>query len=111
MVGTLSWMSLMGRRPFRMSVSCWVALPDVRRPSQLSGSGRVALPNVREWSGRSLRCLEMVGRPSRMTGRGGKPSRMSRRLCGYLGVVERPSWISGIGPAAPSGCPVGFAEI
>ena len=47
-----------------------------------------------------------------MTERGGKPSRMSRRLRGYLGVVGRPSWMSGSGRntlpevlEGPLGCP------
>ena len=61
MVGTPSWMSLMGGRPARMSVSCWVALLDVRRPSRLFGSGRVALPDIREWSGDPAKCPGVVG--------------------------------------------------
>ena len=153
MVGTLSWMSLMGRRPFQMSVSCWVALPDVRewlgdpaeclgvvegplgcpegltdvwewsrgslecpgvvrRPSRMSGSGRDTLSDVRERLGGPPRCSAVVGRLSQMTERGGKPSRMSRRLRGYLGVVGRPSWMSGSGRntlpevlEGPLGCP------
>ena len=44
--GRLSRMSLIGRRPFRMSGSCGEALPEVRQ----------ALPVVREWSGDTLGC-------------------------------------------------------
>ena len=47
-------------------------------------SNREALPDVREWLGVSLGCPEVVGRPSRMSGRSqetlrmsGRPSRMS----------------------------------
>ena len=77
MVGAPSWMSLMGGRPFRMSVSCWVALPDVRRPSWLSGSGWVALPDVREWSGDPGEYPGVVGGPPRCAIVGGWPSQMS----------------------------------
>ena len=55
-------------RPSRMS----------RRPSRMSGSGRETLPNawewwealpdVLEWSGGHPGCLEVLGRPSQLSG-------------------------------------------
>ena len=59
-VGRLSWMSLIGGRPFRMSGSCREALPNVRE----------ALPVVPEWSGDTPRCPGVVRRPSRLFGSG-----------------------------------------
>ena len=72
----------------------------------MSGSSWVALPDVRECSGDPLGCLEVVGSPSRMSGR---PSCMSgrgqealpyvrewlRRPPGYPGVFGRNSRMSG----------------
>ena len=48
-------------RPYRMSWSGQLALPDVR-------SGRETLPEVLEWSVIPPGCPEVVGRPSRMSG-------------------------------------------
>ena len=59
----------------------WEALSDVWEcsespprcpvsPSRISGSGREALSNVKKWSGGSLGCPGVVGRPSWMIERG-----------------------------------------
>ena len=48
------------RRYSQMSRSGW-------RPFWMSGSGWLALPEVLNWSGGPPRCPGMVGRPSRMS--------------------------------------------
>ena len=94
--GMVSRMFLRGGKPFRMSGSCRVALPDVRE----------AVPVVREWSGGPLGCPGVFGRPFQIFGR---PSQMfesgreifpdvqewSRGPPRYPGVVRRPSQMSG----------------
>ena len=75
-VGRPSWMSLRGGRPFRMSGSCRVTLPDVRE----------ALPVVREWSGDPSECSGVVGKPSQMCGR---PFQMSGRPHRCPGSVRK----------------------
>ena len=61
-----------------------MSLPDVREALQMSGTGRETLTDVQEalsdvrecsegplgYPGGPLRCLEVVGRPSRMSGIG-----------------------------------------
>ena len=39
----------------------------VREPSQTSWSGLEAIQDVQEWSRRPPRCIEVVGRPSRIS--------------------------------------------
>ena len=66
--GVIGW-------PSRMSGSVRKALPDSgsgREALTMSGSGRKALPDVREWSGGSLGCPRVVGRPFRLSGSGRK---------------------------------------
>ena len=42
----------------------------VGRPCQIFRIGREVLLEVREWSGGPVRCPEVVGRPSRVSGSG-----------------------------------------
>ena len=87
MVGSPSWMTLRGGRPFWMSGWGRVALPELgkalrkfRRPARRSGIGLdilpddpewwEALPDVREWSEGPPRCPRVAGRPSRIFGSG-----------------------------------------
>ena len=57
----------------------------VGRPYRMSGSGWVALPDAREWSGVPCRCQGEFGRLSRMSGR---PSRMSGNVLKALSNVR-----------------------
>ena len=82
------------------------------------GSVREALPYVREWTGGPLRSLEVVGRPSRMSGSGRESCLMSgsgRKAIpnvrewsgeppGCPGVFEGPPGCPGVFEGPP-GCP------
>ena len=67
-------MSGSGGRPLRISERGRDTLPGnpgmVRFASQMPGRGRKTLLDVREWSGGLCKCLEEVGRPTRMSGCG-----------------------------------------
>ena len=95
-------------RPFRMS-GCG------RRPSWMSGSSREALPNVWEWTGGLLNDRECLGNSPGCPGVLPDVREWSKCYPECLGVVRRPSWISGSGRNAilnvrelsegPSDCP------